>query len=252
MTTTYKKVIACLDIKDGRVVKGVNFVGLKDAGDPIEIAKKYSDEGVDELVFLDICATTKGQKLKTELIKKVINSISIPLTVGGGIKNIEDIEALIKAGVSKVSIGSAAIKNPSLIQEASKKFGKEKIVAAIDAKKDGNSWEVYFGAGKEDSGLNLLEWVKEVETLGAGEILLTSMDKDGVKDGYDLKMLKAVSKEVDIPIVASGGAGEMEHFKDAFLNGAEAALAASVFHFQKIKIKELKSYLKNEGFLVKI
>ncbi len=186
------------------------------------------------------------------MIKKVINSISIPLTVGGGIKNIEDIEALIKAGVSKVSIGSAAIKNPSLIQEASKKFGKEKIVAAIDAKKDGNSWEVYFGAGKEDSGLNLLEWVKEVETLGAGEILLTSMDKDGVKDGYDLKMLKAVSKEVDIPIVASGGAGEMEHFKDAFLNGAEAALAASVFHFQKIKIKELKSYLKNEGFLVKI
>ncbi len=252
METFAKRIIPCLDVKDGRVVKGVNFVGLKDAGDPVEVSKRYNDEGADELTFLDITASHEKRKTITDIVKEVAKEVFIPLTVGGGIRELDDIYKLLNAGCDKISINSHAIKNPNFINEVSKRFGSQCIVVAIDAKKTNNGWHVFVNGGRIDTGLDALVWAKEVEQRGAGEILLTSMDTDGVKTGFDLPLTKTISDLVSIPVIASGGAGEMEHFKDAFLNGADAALAASVFHYKEIDIMELKSYLKQNNIQTRI
>ena len=248
-----KRIIPCLDIKDGRIVKGVNFVNLKDIGDPVETAKEYEKQGADELVFLDIAATHEERKTFFELIEKLSNAIKIPFAVGGGIAELADAEKLISLGTSKVSINSAAIKNPKLITEISQKYGSEACVCAIDAKlEDNGEWICYVGGGRIKTDKKLLDWAKEAEQLGAGEILFTSMSHDGVKTGYPNDALYQLSQAVNIPIIASGGAGSKEHFRDAILRGnADAVLAASVFHFGEIKIPELKEYLKNEGINVK-
>ncbi len=247
-----KRIIPCLDVKDGRVVKGVNFVGLQDAGDPVEVAKRYNDEGADEITFLDITATNEKRDTIVEIVEKVAQEVFIPLTVGGGIRTLDDIYNLLQVGCDKISINSYAIKHPDFINEASKRFGSQCIVVAIDAKKSGDSWHVFINGGRIDTGLDVLEWSKEVGKRGAGEILLTSMDCDGVKNGYDIELTKKMSELLDIPIIASGGAGNMTHIKDAFLNGADAALAASIFHYREIDIMDLKHYLKNEGIPVRI
>lgn len=248
-----KRIIPCLDVKDGRVVKGVNFVGLQDAGDPVEVAKRYNKEGADEITFLDITASHEKRDTIVEIVEKVAKEVFIPLTVGGGIRTLDDIYKLLQVGCDKISINSHAIKNPNFIDEASKRFGSQCIVVAIDAKKhtDGN-WHVFINGGRIDTGLDALNWAKEAQQRGAGEILLTSMDCDGVKNGYDIELTSKMGKEVDIPIIASGGAGTMEHIKEAFLNGADAALAASVFHYKQIDIMDLKHYLKQEGVAVRI
>ncbi len=255
MTTEkgFKRIIPCLDIKDGRTVKGVNFVNLQDIGDPVEIAKEYEKQGADELVFLDIAATHEGRKTFFDLIEKLAAAVTIPFAVGGGINELADAERLIAAGASKVSINSAAIKNPNLIKEISGKFGKEACVCAIDAKlEDDGTWVCYIGGGRVKTDKQLISWAKEVESLGAGEILFTSMSHDGVKTGYPNEALKQLKQSVNIPIIASGGAGTMEHFRDVFVDGlVDAALAASVFHFGDIEVPKLKTYLKEQGIAVK-
>ena len=248
-----KRIISCLDIKNGRTVKGVNFLDLKDAGNPVELAKKYSDEGADELVFLDISATEEHRKTLVELVRKVAATINIPFTVGGGITSIEDVELLLKNGADKVSINSAAVKNPKLINDLASKFGSQCIVVAIDGKQINGNWRVHLVGGKLPTDLDLFDWAKEAETRGAGEILFTSMDNDGTKNGFANEALAKLSKIVNIPIIASGGAGTIEHFVDAFLIGnADAALAASVFHFQEIEIPVLKQTLKNNNIQIRL
>ncbi|MBE3021743.1 imidazole glycerol phosphate synthase subunit HisF [Campylobacter sp. RM13119] len=247
-----KRIIPCLDVKDGRVVKGVNFVGLVDAGDPLEVAKRYNDEGADELCFLDISATHQGRNTMVDVVAKIAKELFIPLTVGGGIRTVDDISRLLNVGCDKVSLNSAAVHEPNLINEAAKKFGSQCVVVAIDIKNVGNSYNVFINGGRIDTCKDAFEWAREVERRGAGEILLTSMDKDGTKDGYDIYPTSKMSSELQIPIIASGGAGTMEHIKEAFLNGADAALAASIFHFRQIEILELKRYLSQNGVEVRL
>ncbi|MDR2790837.1 MAG: imidazole glycerol phosphate synthase subunit HisF [Campylobacteraceae bacterium] len=252
MQTFAKRIIPCLDVKNGRVVKGVNFVGLQDAGDPVEVAKRYNDEGADELCFLDITASNEKRDTIVELVAKAAKEVFIPLTVGGGIRKLDDIYALLNVGCDKVSINSAAIDNPDLITQAASRFGSQCIVVAIDAKKSGGSWHIYKHGGRIDMGIDALNWAKEAEDRGAGEILLTSMDKDGTKDGYDIWLTSKMSRMLNIPVIASGGAGNMEHIKEVFENYADAALAASIFHFKEIEIMDLKRYLKNEGVAIRL
>ncbi|MFD2907826.1 imidazole glycerol phosphate synthase subunit HisF [Flavobacterium ardleyense] len=248
-----KRIIPCLDIKNGRTVKGVNFVDLKDAGDPVELAKKYAETGADELVFLDISATEERRKTLVDLVRKVAQNINIPFTVGGGISSIEDVEILLKNGADKVSINSSAVKRPELINELATAFGSQCVVVAIDAKKINNDWIVHLVGGKEATTLNLFDWAKEVEQRGAGEILFTSMDNDGTKNGFANEALAKLSELVNIPIIASGGAGTMQDFADTFTIGkADAALAASVFHFQEIEIPVLKQFLEDRKIAVRL
>lgn len=248
-----KRIIPCLDVKDARVVKGINFVNLKDAGDPTESAAVYSKEGADEIVYLDITASIEKRKAIIEVVKKTAEQVFIPLTVGGGIRDLKDIKLLLKAGADKVSINTAAVENPSLIKKASEEFGSQCIVVAIDAKKDIGGWKVYTYGGRKFTGLDALEWAKKVEDLGAGEILLTSMDKDGTKDGYDLELTRTISEAVNIPVIASGGAGNLEHLYQALTVGrADAVLAASIFHYGEYSIREAKQYLKSKGIPVRL
>lgn len=248
-----KRIIPCLDIKDGRTVKGVNFVGLRDAGDPVDLAEIYSKEGADELVFLDITATHEKRKTLIELVSRVAERINIPFTVGGGISEVNDAYALLKAGADKISVNSAAVKRPELINELHDHFGAQFVVVAIDAKKTDDGWKVFLRGGRDRTELDLFEWAKEVEQRGAGEILFTSMDHDGTKAGFANEELARLSEELNIPIIASGGAGNMEHFKDTFTNGkADAALAASIFHFKEIPIPDLKEYLKKEDIAIRL
>ena len=246
-----KRIIPCLDVKDGRVVKGVNFVGLVDAGDPVEIAKRYNEEGADELCFLDITASHLGRDTIVDVVERVARELFIPLTVGGGIRTIDDISRLLNVGCDKISLNSAAIKNPNLIDEAANKFGSQCVVVAIDAKITDEGYSVFINGGRLDTGKDALAWAKEAQERGAGEILLTSMDCDGVKNGFELNLTRIFSA-LDIPVIASGGAGKMEHFKDAFLEGADACLAASIFHFREIEIKALKTYLREQGIEVRL
>lgn len=243
-----KRIIPCLDIKDGQTVKGTNFVNLRHAGDPVELGKIYSEQGADELVYLDITASHEGRKTFTDLVKRIAANISIPFTVGGGINEIQDVERLLNAGADKVSINSSAIRNPQLINDIARNFGVQVCVVAIDAKQTTDGWKCYLNGGRVETDKYLFSWAKEAADRGAGEILFTSMDHDGVKTGYANEALAALSEELSIPVIASGGAGNKEHFKDAFLKGkADAALAASVFHFGEIKIPELKAYLCSQG-----
>lgn len=247
-----KRIIPCLDIKDGQTVKGTNFVNLRQAGDPVELGKFYSEQGADELVYLDITASHEGRKTFTDLVKRVAANISIPFTVGGGINELQDVERLLNAGADKVSINSSAIRTPNLINEIARNFGSQVCVVAIDARLTDNKWKCYLNGGRIETEKELISWAKEAAERGAGEILFTSMDHDGVKTGYANEALAELSFQLPIPIIASGGAGNMEHFKDAFLKGkADAALAASVFHFKEIKIPELKSYLCQQGITVR-
>ncbi len=240
-----KRIIPCLDIKNGRTVKGINFEGLVDAGDPVELAKVYSQNGADELVFLDITATHEGRKTMLEMVKNVALSINIPFTVGGGISSVEDAALLLKNGADKISVNSSAVKNPNLIKELAQKFGNQCVVIAIDAKLINDKWKVFLNGGRIETDLELFAWAKEAVNLGAGEILFTSMDHDGTKNGFAIEALKKMSEIVNVPIIASGGCGNMQHFKDVFLESkVDASLAASVFHFGEIKIPELKTYLK--------
>lgn len=248
-----KRIIPCLDIKEGRVVKGVNFINIIDAGDPVAIAKAYSDCGADEVVFLDITASHEKRGVMLDVVKKTSSVVFIPLTVGGGINSLEDIKDVLNAGADKVSINSSAIKNPKLISDGAQKYGNQCIVVAIDAKFNGEYYEVYIHGGRIPTGINAVEWAKEAERLGAGEILLTSMDTDGCKQGYELKLTRLVSEAVNIPVIASGGAGTMQDFYDVFNEGkADAALAASLFHFKELEIDELKSFLNEKGVSVRI
>ena len=248
-----KRIIPCLDIKNGRTVKGVNFVDLRDAGDPVELADAYSKAGADELVFLDISATEERRKTLADLVRRVAEKVNIPFTVGGGISSVADVDVLLKNGADKVSVNSSAVKNPQLINELSAKFGSQCITVAIDAKQIDGKWKVHLVGGKVPTDLDLFEWAKEVEQRGAGEILFTSMDNDGTKDGFANKALARLSEELNIPIIASGGAGNIQHFVEAFIDGkADAALAASVFHFKEIQINDLKKELKNNKIPVRI
>jgi len=247
-----KRIIPCLDVKNGRVVKGIKFKNLRDSGDPVDLARYYNENGADELVFLDISATLEGRKSMLNTIRSVAEEVFIPLTVGGGIRTIEDITVIIKAGAEKVSINSAAISDPNLITEGAKKFGTQCIVVAIDAKRKGESWEVYSHSGTKPTGLDVLEWVKTVVDKGAGELLVTSMDKDGTNSGYDLELIRAITEIVSVPIIASGGAGNKMHFVEAINNGAEAVLAASLFHFNLLRIQDLKEFMNNYDILVRI
>ena len=253
-----KRIIPCLDIKDGRVVKGVNFINLRDAGDAVENARFYDEEGADELVFLDITASFEKRKTIIQLVEKIAESIFLPFTVGGGIGTIEDIRNLLNAGCDKVSINTAAVKRPAFVKESSKRFGSQCIVAAIDARcriktKQKQSWEVFINGGRTPTGLDAIEWAKKAEKLGAGEILLTSMDYDGTKEGYDIELTKRISTSVKIPVIASGGAGNLEHLYEALTAGAaDAVLAASIFHFRTYSVKDAKNYLKKKGVNVRL
>ena len=248
-----KRIIPCLDIKDGQTVKGTNFVNLRQAGDPVELGRTYSEQGADELVYLDITASHEGRKTFTDLVKRVAANISIPFTVGGGIHELKDVDRLLRAGADKVSINSSAIKNPALIDEIAKHFGSQVCVVAIDAKQTPQGWKCYLNGGRVETDKYLFEWAKEANDRGAGEILFTSMDHDGVKTGYANEALATLSDSLSIPVIASGGAGAKEHFRDTFIEGkAEAALAASVFHFGEIKIPELKLYLCEQGINVRL
>lgn len=248
-----KRIIPCLDVKDGETVKGTNFVNLRKAGDPVELGKAYSEAGADELVYLDITASFEGRKTFTEMVTRVAREINIPFTVGGGINALEDVERLLYAGADKVSVNSAAIRRPELINEITNKFGSQVCVCAIDARYDEDGWYCYVKGGRERVELRLFDWAKEVEQRGAGEILFTSMNHDGVKNGYANEALATLADNLSIPIIASGGAGKKEHFRDAFTIGkADAALAASVFHFSEIPIHELKEYLRGEGINVRL
>lgn len=248
-----KRIIPCLDIKDGRTVKGVNFENIRDAGDPVELAIRYAGEGADELVFLDITATNEKRKTLTELVTRIAKQINIPFTVGGGINSIDDVSALLNAGADKISVNSAAIKNPELIKDLADQFGSQCIVLAIDTKFENNDWWVYLNGGRVKTELLALNWAKQVVKLGAGEILLTSMNNDGTKSGFAIDITKQISEAVNVPVIASGGAGTLEHFKDVFIAGkADAALAASVFHFKEIEVIELKKYLKTNAIEIRI
>ena len=248
-----KRIIPCLDVKDGETVKGTHFVNLRQAGDPVELGKEYSRQGADELVYLDITATSDGRKTFTDLVTRIAREINIPFTVGGGIESIADVERLLYAGADKNSINSAAIRHPELIDEIAKRFGSQVCVCAIDARNDADGWHCYIKGGRERTPLRLMDWAREVADRGAGEILFTSMDHDGVKQGFANEALAQLSSEVSIPVIASGGAGKKEHFRDAFTLGkADAALAASVFHFGEITIPDLKQYLRSEGINVRV
>lgn len=248
-----KRIIPCLDVKDGQVVKGIHFLGLKEVGDPVSLAKKYYEDGADELVFLDISATIEKRKTMVDVVRRVAKEIFIPFTVGGGISTIEDVRAMLMAGADKVSLNSAAIRNPSLIEEASKRFGNQCIVLAVDVKKraDNTGWNVYVEGGRKDTGIDCMEWILKGVSLGAGEILLTSMDADGTKDGFDLDLYRAVSKIVNVPVIASGGCGKLEDFKSV-LEVSDAALAASIFHYEESNVLNVKKYLKEEGVAVRL
>lgn len=250
-----KRIIPCLDIKDGRVVKGVNFVNLMDAGDPADVAAAYDRAGADEVVFLDITASSDSRATQLEWVRQVAGRLFIPFTVGGGIRTVEDFKAILREGADKISVNSAAIMNPRLISEAADKFGSQCVVVAIDAKKrpSKNGWNIYKNGGRVDMGIDAVEWAMEVERLGAGEILLTSMDGDGTKAGYDLELTRAVAEAVDIPVIASGGAGKLEHFYEALVDAkAEAVLAASLFHYKELEIGQVKEYLKKRGVSVRL
>ena len=250
-----KRIIPYMDVNNGRVVKGVNFVDLKDAGDPVEIAKAYDKAGADELVFLDITASSDRRNTVVDMVRKVAETVFIPFTVGGGIRTVDDFRALLREGADKISINSSAIDTPNLISDAADKFGSQCVVVAIDAKKraDGGGWNIYKHGGRIDVGIDALEWAHKVEKLGAGEILLTSMDCDGTKAGYDLELTRVVAEAVNIPVIASGGAGNLEHFYDALTDGkADAALAASLFHYKELEIKEVKEYLRGRGVSVRL
>jgi cyclase len=247
------RIIPCLDVKDGRVVKGINFINLRDAGDPAENAEIYEKELADELCFLDITASYEGRKTMIKVVERTSERISMPLLVGGGVRTIDDIRDLLLAGADRVSINTAAVENPSFVNKASEKFGSQCILVAIDAKRRGNDWEVYTYGGRKPTGVDAVKWAIEAERRGAGEILLTSMDRDGTKDGYDIELTKRISESVRIPVIASGGAGKMEHFYEGFVLGkAQACLAASVFHFREFSIIEVKRYLKEKGILVRL
>ncbi|ACS98844.1 imidazole glycerol phosphate synthase subunit HisF [Paenibacillus sp. JDR-2] len=249
-----KRIIPCLDVKDGRVVKGVNFVNLRDAGDPVELASTYDQEGADELVFLDISASVEGRATMIEVVKRTAGEITIPFTVGGGISHVDDMKRILRAGADKIAINTAAVLNPSLVSDGARKFGSQCIVVAIDAKYNEawGEWEVFTHGGRKETGIKVLEWAREIERLGAGEILLTSMDADGTKDGFDLKLTRAVSDLVGIPVIASGGAGRIEHFSDVFEQGhADAGLAATIFHYKEMTIREVKDDLRQKGVEVR-
>lgn len=248
-----KRIIPCLDVNKGRVVKGINFLKLRDAGDPVELGKFYNSEGADELVFLDITASSDKRKTIINVVKNVAKQVFIPFTVGGGIRTIEDIKSILLAGADKVSINTAAVNNPKLISESANIFGSQCIVLAIDAKRNKGKWEVYVNGGRTPTGIDVVRWAKQAVKLGAGEILLTSMDKDGTKTGYNVELTKVVSESVNVPVIASGGAGNLRDFYDVFVEGkADAVLAASLFHFKELKIKELKQYLKNKNIPVRL
>jgi cyclase len=248
-----KRIIPCLDVKDGRVVKGTRFVDLRDAGDPAEVAEVYDQEGADELVFLDITASYERRKTLIDVVRRTAEVAFMPLTVGGGIRTLEDIRALLLAGADKVSLNTAAVQDPQLIKKAAERFGSQCIVLAIDAKRAGIRWEVFIHGGRTSTGLDAIEWAKKGEELGAGEILLTSMDRDGTKDGYDLELTRTIAEKVSIPVIASGGAGTLKHLYEALTEGkADAALAASIFHFREYSIQEAKEYLKAQGVPVRI
>ena len=250
-----KRIIPCLDVKNGRVVNGVNFINFKDAGDPAEVGAAYDKSGADELVFLDITASSDARNTAAEMVRKVAEKVFIPFTVGGGIRTVDDFRAILREGADKVSVNSAAIMNPNLISEAADKFGSQCVVVAIDAKRrtGGDGFTIYKNGGRVDMGIDAVEWAMKAEKLGAGEILLTSMDGDGTKAGYDLELTRAIAENVSIPVIASGGAGTMAHFYEAFTEGkAEAALAASLFHFKEMEIKDLKSYLRDRGISVRL
>lgn len=249
------RIIPCLDVNNGRVVKGVNFVNLTDAGDPVAVAAAYDKAGADEVVFLDITASSDGRKTVVDMVRNVAKEVFIPFTVGGGIRTVEDFKEILREGADKVSVNSAAIKRPELIKEAADIFGSQCVVVAIDAKRrepfDG--WNIYLNGGRVDTGIDAVTWAKKAESLGAGEILLTSMDCDGTKNGYDIELTRTISEAVSIPVIASGGAGKLEHFKDAVTEGkADAVLAASLFHFKELEIKEVKEYLREEGISVRL
>ena len=248
-----KRIIPCLDIKDGRTVKGINFENIKDAGDPVELAIEYAKQGADELVFLDITATNEKRKTLSELVTRIAKHINIPFTVGGGISSIEDVSMLLNAGADKISINSSAIKNPQLIKELANQFGSQCVVLAIDTKFEDKEWYVYLNGGRIKTELKTIDWAKQAVALGAGEILLTSMNNDGKKNGFAIDINKQISEAVNVPVIASGGAGTMQHFKEIFENGkADAALAASVFHYKEISIPELKTYLKSNNIEIRI
>ena len=250
-----KRIIPCLDVHNGRVVKGVNFVNLRDAGDPVEIAAAYDKAGADELVFLDITASSDARNTVVDMVRKVAEKVFIPFTVGGGIRTVEDFKVLLREGADKISINSSAINTPELISQAADKFGSQCVVVAIDARRreDGSGWNIYKNGGRIDVGIDAVEWAMKVDKLGAGEILLTSMDCDGTKAGYDLELTKAIAGEVNIPVIASGGAGSLEHFYDALTEGkADAALAASLFHYKELEIREVKEYLRGKGVSVRL
>lgn len=250
-----KRIIPCLDVNNGRVVKGVNFVDLRDAGDPVEVAKVYDKEGADELVFLDITASSDARNTVVDMVEQVAENVFIPFTVGGGIRTVDDFRTILRAGADKISINSSALNTPDLISDAAYKFGSQCVVVAIDAKKrpDGSGWNVYKNGGRVDTGRDAVEWAIEAERRGAGEILLTSMDGDGTKAGYDLNVTRQIADAVSIPVIASGGAGELSHFYDAFSEGhADAALAASLFHYKELTIREVKEYLRDKGIPVRL
>jgi imidazole glycerol-phosphate synthase subunit HisF len=248
-----RRIIPCLDIMNGRTVKGVNFVNLKDAGDPVELAEIYADQGADELVFLDITATIENRQTLAGLVERIASRINIPFTVGGGIHNIEDVSVMLRGGADKITINSAAVRNPGLIKKIAGEFGSQCVVVAIDTKYHENDWMVFIDGGRTPTGHRTLDWAKKVTGLGAGEILLTSMNNDGTKGGFALDITGDVSRHVNVPVIASGGAGKMEHFRDVFFStGCSAALAASIFHYGEIDIRELKQYLKNEKIAVRI
>ncbi|MCH4193591.1 MAG: imidazole glycerol phosphate synthase subunit HisF [Butyrivibrio sp.] len=250
-----KRIIPCLDVKDGRVVKGINFVQLRDAGDPVSVGEAYSKAGADELVFLDITATSDARATVVDMVRKVAEKVFIPFTVGGGIRTVEDIRAMLREGADKCSLNSAAISRPEFISEAAEKFGSQCVVVAIDARRraDGSGWNVFRNGGRVDTGLDAVEWAARADRLGAGEILLTSMDCDGTKAGYDLELTRQIADEVSVPVIASGGAGTCEHFYDAFVKGhADAALAASLFHYKELEIREVKDYLAEKNIPVRI
>lgn len=250
-----KRIVPCLDVKNGRVVKGVNFVDLRDAGDPVEIAKAYDKAGADELVFLDITASSDERKTVVDMVRQVAEKVFIPFTVGGGIRTVEDFRVLLREGADKISVNSSAINRPELIAEAADKFGSQCVVVAIDAKRraDGSGWNIYKNGGRVDVGIDAVDWARKVCSLGAGEILLTSMDCDGTKSGYDIALTKAVAEAVSVPVIASGGAGTKDHFFDALTDGkADAALAASLFHYKELEIRDVKKYLEQKGVPVRI
>ncbi|MBQ6416469.1 MAG: imidazole glycerol phosphate synthase subunit HisF [Butyrivibrio sp.] len=250
-----KRIIPCLDVNNGRVVKGINFVNLKDAGDPVPVGEAYSKAGADELVFLDITASNERRATVADMVREVAKKVFIPFTVGGGIRTVDDVKAILREGADKVSMNSAAIDKPELIAESADKFGSQCVVVAIDAKKraDGSGWNIYKPGGRIDTGLDAVEWAKKVVSLGAGEILLTSMDCDGTKAGYDIELTRQISQSVNVPVIASGGAGTLEHFYDALTEGgADAALAASLFHYKELEIKQVKEYLQGRGIPVRL